>query len=201
MKNKSLILFAVAFVLLLVIATVLYPKLSESYLSDKETGETTESVTNTEAQTTDIQTPEIVIQTDDFTVYDANGKEVKLSEQFGKPIVVNFWATWCPPCRSELPAFDNAYREYGEDIVFMMVDLTDGYQETKKKVDAFLAETGYSFPVYYDLAMDAAYTYGAYSIPETLFINADGSLEDIRIGAMTERDLNAMIDRLLENAK
>ena len=66
----------------------------------------------------------------DFTVLDANGKRIRLSDNFGKPIVINFWATWCPPCKRELPDFDKLCKEYGDKVVFMMVNLTDGRRDT-----------------------------------------------------------------------
>ena len=66
----------------------------------------------------------------DFPVLDADGNTVRLSDMFGKPVVINFWATWCPPCKRELPDFDRLCREYGDRVVFMMVNLTDGRRDT-----------------------------------------------------------------------
>lgn len=66
----------------------------------------------------------------DFPVLDADGNIVRLSDMFGKPVVINFWATWCPPCKRELPDFDRLCREYGDRVVFMMVNLTDGRRDT-----------------------------------------------------------------------
>ena len=70
----------------------------------------------------------------DFSVTDGDGNEVKLADCLGKPVIINFWATWCPPCRSELPAFETLYGKYGNDVVFMMIDLSDGYRETPEIV-------------------------------------------------------------------
>jgi len=133
----------------------------------------------------------------DFSVVDRDGNTVKLSEKFGKPIVLNFWASWCGPCKSELPAFDAAAKAHADDIEFLMVNLTDGYQETQADVDAFLAETGYTFPVYYDLTQQAAVAYGVYSIPLTVFIAADGTVVRQHTGVMSETQLSAGIDALL----
>lgn len=66
----------------------------------------------------------------DFPVLDADGNIVRLSDMFGKPVVINFWATWCPPCKRELPDFYRLCREYGDRVVFMMVNLTDGRRDT-----------------------------------------------------------------------
>ena len=90
----------------------------------------------------------------DFTVYDADGNEVHLSDFRGKPVVLNFWASWCGPCKMEMPDLEKAYQEYGDQIQFMLVDLTDGSQETVEKASAFIKEQGYTFPVFYDTAME-----------------------------------------------
>lgn len=129
-------------------------------------------------------------------MYDAEGAEVHLSDFAGRPVVLNFWATWCGPCRAELPAFDEAYRAYGDQIAFMMINLTDGVQETQEGVRDFLAENGFAFPVYYDLDSAAAMTYGVYSIPVTAFVDAEGMFLGGYIGTLSEETLNAALERL-----
>lgn len=88
----------------------------------------------------------------DFPVLDADGNTVRLSDMFGKPVVINFWATWCPPCKRELPDFDRLCREYGDRVVFMMVNLTDGRRDTVDGTKKFVSEKGYTFPVYFEPA-------------------------------------------------
>ncbi len=109
----------------------------------------------------------------DFTVYDEDGKEVHLFDFKGKPVVLNFWASWCGPCQMEMPDFEEKYKAYGEDVHFLMVNVTGG-RETKESAQAFLKEKGYTFPVYFDLDGDASATYGAYSLPTSYFIDAEG---------------------------
>ncbi len=133
----------------------------------------------------------------DFTVYNQAEEAVKLSDFYRKPIIVNFWATWCGPCKSELPAFEQLYNEYGEAISFMMVNLTDGAQETVGSVSEFVMDNGYHFPVYFDTDMEAAMTYSVYSIPATLFIDADGNIVASHLGAMSEDTLRNYIENLL----
>ena len=130
----------------------------------------------------------------DFIVYDAEGEQVSLSDFAGKPVIINFWATWCPPCRSELGYFEEAYKAYGDDIEFMMIDMTDGTQETVEGVQAFTEENGYTFPVYYDQDADAAYTYGIYAIPVTVAVNEDGTVSFGRVGALEQETLQKVID-------
>ena len=71
-------------------------------------------------------------------------------------MILNFWASWCGPCRSEMPEFEQAYAQYGEDIQFVMVNSTDGYQETVDSASEFLAENGYNFPAWYDTDFEAS---------------------------------------------
>ncbi len=158
-----------------------------------------ENVTDTAAQGSEVSGSETssVELADDFSVYDQDLKKVRLSDHFGKPIVINFWATWCGPCRSELPAFDAMYQKYGDKVTFLMINLTDGYNDTVGGVKEFIADSDYTFPVYYDTEYSAANAYEIYSIPETVFIKADGSVYDIRIGAMSEDALESYIKQLI----
>ena len=133
----------------------------------------------------------------DFTVLDTEGNEVKLSELFGKPIVINFWASWCPPCKSEMPEFDKVYAELGEDVTFMMVDLVDGRRETIESGAAYIAEQGYSFPVYFDAMGEASYGYGIQAIPTTLFIDKDGFVVTGAQGAIDEQTLRRGIEYII----
>ena len=203
MKNKTLLITSVIFVALMVFAYTIYPKLSEKFFDsnvNEQPTSPTEAVSDTLTPETQADTTPTV-QSPDFTVYDTDGNAVKLSSFFGKPIVINFWATWCGPCKSELPAFDKASAQYDGEVVFLMVNLTDGYRDTVDKAKTFASNNGYSFPMYFDTTREAATVYGVYSIPETVFINADGSLMDIRVGTLSESALEGYIAKLLANAK
>ncbi|MBR5222368.1 MAG: TlpA family protein disulfide reductase [Clostridia bacterium] len=190
-------------VLLVVLAGAMF---AYRYLSDKVTPDTGGSLLDRVTETADTVKTGIessdagdTAQSDvfpamDFTVYDIDRNPVKLSDFFGKPILINFWATWCPPCKSELPDFDRVYADYGEDVVFMMVNMTDGSRDTVESASAFTADNGYSFPVYYDCDLNAAYTYGASSIPMTVLIGADGNIVGGQVGVLTEEQLRIILD-------
>jgi len=135
-------------------------------------------------------------QAPDFTVEDREGNPVKLSDLFGKPIVLNFWASWCPPCKKEMPEFEQAYKQMGEDVTFVMVDLVDGRDETKAKGAQYIEEKGFSFPVYFDMEQEAAYAYGISSIPTTLFIDKDGFIVTGAYGMLDSERLQEGINRI-----
>ena len=142
--------------------------------------ETTEATT-VPAETTE-PTP---VPAPDFTVLDAEGNEVKLSDMVGKPVVLNFWATWCGYCVQEMPEFETAYKKY-PDIQFMMVDATDGVQETEAVAKAFIAQQGYTFPVFYDTKLEATNNFSVTGFPTTFFINAEGNVVAYHTGVITE---------------
>jgi thiol-disulfide isomerase/thioredoxin len=133
----------------------------------------------------------------DFTVYDGEGNAHKLSDYQGKPVVLNFWASWCGPCKMEMPDFDEKYGEYGDQVHFLMVNLTDGGSETVESASAFIAEQGYTFPVYYDTAFSGANAYGIRSIPMTFFIDAQGDLVTYGEGMLSAEMLQKGISLLL----
>jgi thiol-disulfide isomerase/thioredoxin len=130
----------------------------------------------------------------DFSMIDTQGNTVRLSDMTGKPIVLNFWASWCPPCRIEMPDFDRVYKELGQDVHFMMVCLVDGRQEIVESGSAYIMREGFSFPVYFDTRQEGARAYGIRSIPTTLFIDSEGYIAAGVQGAINERTLRRGIE-------
>ena len=141
---------------------------------------------DTPADTTPEQNPNQAL---DFTVQDWEGNMVKLSDFFGKPIVLNFWASWCPPCKAELPDFDDACKKYDGEVVFLMVNMTDNQMETVEVAKDFIKTYGYDFPVYFDVDYQAAMVYGVRSIPQTYFINAEGEAVATATGMISASQL------------
>ena len=189
MKNKKLglALLAAALVVLIAGGVILY-----NALSKKVDAEVPDSGTETGA-------PSGAEDAVPFTVFDADGNAVNLADYLGKcPIVVNIWATWCPPCVEELPYFDDMYSEYGDDVEFFMVDCTDGARETVESVKEFVSQNGFTFPVYYDTEYSASNAYSVYYIPVSIFIGSDGKIVHQQVGGLDKSTLESYVSGLVK---
>ena len=194
-KILKLLIWVLAFAVVIVGASVLYNRLSaevelggvatvatEAAVAEDPTGET-EEARGSEAP--------------DFTVYDLEGNAHKLSDFRGKPVLLNFWASWCGPCQMEMPDFQKFYESHGDQVNFVIVNLTDGQQETVESASAFIAEKGYTFPVYYDTDIDAAMKYGVNAVPVSYFIDGSGYFVAWAQGALSADMLQQGMDMLL----
>lgn len=115
----------------------------------------------------------------DFKAETVDGKTFVLSEQKGKVVLLNFWATWCGPCVGEMPAFEKLYSEYGEKIAILAVDCA----EDKDTVKQFVSDNGYTFPIAYDTEGAISAKYPTSGIPYTLVIGKDGKVQKTFLGA------------------
>ncbi len=141
-------------------------------------------------------------QAADFTVLDKHGKEVKLSDFQGKPVVLNFWATWCGYCTQEMPAFEQMYKKYDGKVEFLMVNLTSSSDETLAKAEQFIRDSGYTFPAYYDNAVaggSVSDSYNTNQIPLTYFFDENGNTIRKHLGAITVEELEKQIKYLIED--
>lgn len=126
---------------------------------------------------------------------DAEGKELKLSEFKGKPIVLNFWASWCPPCRQEMPMFQKAF-DSDTNVQYLLINQTDGYRETKQKAQEFMTNEKLTMPLYIDETGDSMMKYGLNALPMTVFIDADGVIQGKSLGALNESSFKNYLERI-----
>ena len=190
-KILKMVLLALIFVALLLGAKRLYETLGSQVQLDTLATQATQPVEAGETEPAKQLAP-------DFTVYDLEGNAYKLSDFRGKPVILNFWATWCGYCKMEMPDFNEKYQKYGEEIHFLMVNVTDGAQETVETASAFVAEEGYSFPVYYDTTLEAASSYPTSGLPVTFIIDEEGAVVAWQQGMMSAENLQKGIDMVLE---
>lgn len=187
MKNKNKLLIAViALVLLMAGAVTAY-----NQVKDKAVKETFKEEASEEAEGKTVEAWDL-----DFTVYDLEGNEIKLSDMRGRPVVINFWTSWCYACTKELHVFEEAYHDYDGEVVFMMVNKFDGNRENMTSLTNFLNEKGYQFPVYLDKTKDAYTNMRVYGIPMTFFIDAEGNQIAHYSGEISRTELDRNIEKI-----
>lgn len=134
----------------------------------------------------------------DFNLYDQYGKEHKLSEYRGKTVFLNFWATWCPPCRGEMPHIEDLYKEYNknqDEVVILGVASPNlGNEGSEEDIKEFLNQNKYNFPVVMDKDGALAYQYGISAFPTTFIIDKDGYVTQYVPGAMDKETMKSLIE-------
>lgn len=198
MNKRNVIIFSLVAVLCFVGVYFLYNGLKEEY-KEKEVETTTVTTTIIEEENPATEKtlfyPQDVIKAEDFVAYDIDGNEVKLSDCYGKPIVLNFWSTWCNHCKIELPLFEKAYKE-NPDITFIMINITAA--DDVKLVNELLEKNGYTFTVWLDADADATEKYSVSSIPATYFIDKNGNIVNHTVGEMDEATLEKRLEMIRE---
>lgn len=130
----------------------------------------------------------------DFTLKDINGGEVKLSSLKGKAVVVNFWATWCYPCREEIPDLQKSYDENKDKgLVILGVNI----KENESKVLKFAKDYKMTYPILLDIDGTISDAYRVFGIPMSFFIDRNGLIKDSFIGMLTKEDLSKKLTMIL----
>ena len=143
----------------------------------------------------------------DFTLTDQYGETHTLSDYAGKTVFLNFWATWCGPCKSEMPEIQALYEKYGEnqgDVIVLGVanprteDAPYNQDVTQAEVEQFLTDNGYTFPVVMDLTGESFYAYGITAFPTTFMIGADGNVFGYVPGALTGDIMESIVQQTMD---
>lgn len=132
----------------------------------------------------------------EFTLPSIDGQEISLSDLRGKPILLNFWATWCPPCRAELPHLISAYKGYADqDLVVLAVDVG----EDPSQVKGFVLTQRVSLPVLLDSTREIAHAYQVRAFPTNFLIDRQGIIQEVRIGAFRDAsDVTRSIQKIID---
>lgn len=135
--------------------------------------------------------PEIVLS-------NLQGQTIRLSDYRGQVVILNFWASWCPPCKAEMPDLEKAAREFrqGTDAVLLTINLTDGARETVAKANQYMEDNQFSMPVLLDTEGQAANAYKITSIPTTVIIDRQGNIRARFAGATTSEKLQSYVNQL-----
>lgn len=145
-----------------------------------------------------IPAPQAGFLAPDFTLPDQDGTEVTLSELQGQAVLVNVWASWCSPCREEMPAMQEIYQEYRERG-FTILAVNAANQDSRVEADAFVEELGLTFPILYDTDGLVSELYQVRALPSSYFILPDGSIQEVVIGGpMAEALLVTRVENLLK---
>ena len=123
---------------------------------------------------------EVGMQAPDFTLNNMNGQQVSLSDYRGQKVFLNFWASWCPPCRQEMPYMQKLHEEYGKEVVILAVNVG----ESKSTAANFMMQNDLSFPVLLDNDKDTARNYLVRGIPSSYFLDQDGIIKEKIVGGV-----------------
>lgn len=141
----------------------------------------------------------------DFTLVDQFGKTHTLSQYKGKIVFLNFWATWCPPCRAEMPDIQALYESHGkneEDVVVLGVAFPDmGQEGSVEKIASFLEDNHYTYPTVMDANSDLLFEYGISAFPSTFMISANGEVFGYVPGALTREVMDDIVQQTLSAAE
>ncbi len=130
-----------------------------------------------------------------FDLPDLDGQRVTLAEFSGQPVVINFWATWCPPCRIEMPEFQRAYEAYQEENLVILA--INEAEESEVVRSFFYDEMGYTYTPLLDEEGEVAQAYGAVGLPSTFFVDASGEVSAVHRGALSQEQLQNYLAEII----
>lgn len=146
-----------------------------------------------------IPAPRQGFQAPDFSLFGSDGDSIQLAELRGQPVLVNVWASWCPPCRSEMPAMQRVYEAY-RDQGFVILAVNAANQDQRSDATQFVEQLGLTFPILWDTDGEVSRQYQVSSLPTSFFVRRDGSIREVVVGGMSEALMEIRVQELLEEA-
>jgi peroxiredoxin len=188
----------------------------EFFLSPEQPSEAEPTPTTAVLRSSAVSKPDIVVQTTgtpssslgnavrvgslapDFTLPDLDGLPGSLSDYRGDVVLINFWTTWCPPCRVEMPALQKAYEKYHEQG-FTILGINWTEVDERSQIEPFVQEFGLTFPILLDINSDVAGDlYQLLGLPTSIYVDRNGIVDEVFIGALQLKTLETKIQSLLE---
>jgi cytochrome c-type biogenesis protein len=183
--------------------------------SDNGTNNSSDKSTDTADETensnnSDTSSEKNSIPAFDFTLTDQYGNEHTLSDYKGKVVFLNFWATWCPPCKKEMPDIEELYKEYNlnqEDVVFLGIanpstkEYPNNQDVSEEEVTKFLEDNGYTFPTLFDTTGEVLEDYRISAFPTTFMIDKEGNIVGYVPGMMTREIMENVIQQTLDESE
>lgn len=136
-------------------------------------------------------------QLPEFKMTTRDGKLVASSELYDKPMLVFEWASWCPHCQKQLPIVQQMYEKYGDQIHFVLLNMSDPNRETKEKADQYIKEKGYTFPYYYDEDQGAADLLQVQTIPSMYLVTKQQQVKNVLVNHTTVENFSKELQELL----
>lgn len=153
------------------------------------------------AKKNQIAAPQVGFSAPDFTLQTLKNNKITLSSLRGKVVLVNVWASWCPPCKAEMPAMERVYQTY-KDQGFVILGVDSTSQDAISRVESFVKENQITFPILLDKSGEVSALYRVQSLPSSFFIGPDGVIKEIVIGGpMAEALLITRVEKLLQGAQ
>lgn len=129
-----------------------------------------------------------------FTLQTLDGKTASLGDYRGQAVMVNFWATWCPPCRAEMPDMEQVYQEKKQDGFSV---LAVNIQEARDPIAQFVNKFGLTFPILMDVSGEVTQRYGIYGLPSSYFIDPEGKIAEVNVGPLSKAAISRKVEAIL----
>lgn len=146
----------------------------------------------TESQSSEVKENPVGSNAGDFSLQSLAGETVRLQDQLGKPVILNFWATWCAPCELEMPLFQEFFEKYAPELVILAVN----YGEPVGDIQSFVERLGMTFPILLDPDGEVSSLYRVSALPVTYFIDREGAVQGMYLGTLSRGKFEELLAKI-----